>query len=184
MDEQNQVDPTVNPSADQAGETILPIGSRMGDVKAETVVIRQGVAQTIQAARVNVRQGATVQLKAERAEVVQGAMVSAQADKLTLGPGAAALGVLADSVKVEQSLVRVMVSRGPMEMEQSGAIAVIAPTATVKSSMVGLLFARKVEGDVKAMFGPRAAVAFGAAFGAAFGVAFALARGLKRGRRR
>ena len=66
----------------------------------------------------------------------------------------------------------------------SGAIAVIAPTATVKSSMVGLLFARKVEGNVKAMFGPRAAVAFGAAFGTAFGVAFALARGLRRGRRR
>lgn len=72
MDEQNKVDPTANPSADKAAETVLPFGSRMGDVKAETVVIRQGAAQTIQASKVNVRQGATVQLKAEQAEVVIG----------------------------------------------------------------------------------------------------------------
>jgi len=69
-------------------------------------------------------------------------------------------------------------------VQDSAAAAIVAPSVTVNSSVVGLLFARHVEGDVRALFGPRAAVAFGAAFGAAFGVAFALTRTTAQQRRK
>ncbi len=185
MSDQDSTSSRSNPSTHEASaQVVTPIGARIGDVKAETLIIRQGAAQTIEASNVTIRQGAALQLKAETAEIVQGGAVLAQTEKLTLGPGAAALGVLADSVTMDQSLARAVISRGPMGMEQSGAIAVIAPQASVRASLVGLLFARHVEGDVQTIFGPRAAVAFGAAFGAAFGVAFALASRLGRRRKR
>jgi hypothetical protein len=162
--------------------TITQGGAR--DVKADNVIVRLGGAQTVEATNVTVRQGSLVQAKAQTIEIVQSAVALAQGDKLALEAGTQALGVFAGSVTMDGSFAQAVVSRGPVEVEQSATAAVIAPHVAVKSSLVGLLFARHVEGDVNALFGPRAAVAFGAAFGAAFGVAFALARMMKGQRKR
>lgn len=155
-----------------------------GHIKADNVIVRQGGAQKVEATHLTVRQGGVVQAKAETAEIVQSGVVLAQADKMTLDAGAQALGVLAGSATVDGSLAQVIVSRGSVAVEQSATVAMLAPRAMIKNSVVGLLLARHVEGDVNALFGPRAAVAFGAAFGAAFGVAFALTRTSLRRRKR
>jgi hypothetical protein len=91
--------------------------------------------------------------------------------------------VYAGSATLDGALVQAVVSRGPMQVQDSAVVAMVAPSMIVKDSFIGLLFARHVEGEVRALFGPRAAVAFGAAFGAAFGVAFALARTATQQRR-
>jgi len=162
--------------------TITQGGAR--EVKADNVVVRQGGVQRIEAAHVTIRQAGVVQVKADAAQIVQSGVVLAQAEALTLDGGTQALGTFAGSATMDGSLAQVVVSRGPMEIEQSAAVAVLAPAVTVKNSAVGLLVAQRVEGNVSALFGPRAAVAFGAAFGAAFGVAFALARVSSRRRRK
>ena len=162
--------------------TITQGGAR--EVKADNVVVRQGGVQQIEATDVTIRQGGVVQVKADMAQIVQSGVVLAQAENLTLDGGTQALGAFAGSAAMDGSLAQVVVSRGPMEIEQSAAVAMLAPAVTIKNSVVGLLFARRVEGNVSALFGPRAAVAFGAAFGAAFGVAFALARISSRRRRK
>ena len=154
------------------------------DIKADNVIVRQGGVRQIEATHVTIRQGGVVHARAETAEIVQSGVVLAQADKLTLDGGTQALGVFAGSATMDGSLAQAVVSRGPMQVEQSATVVMLAPRVTVKNSAVGLLLARHVEGDVSALFGPRAAVAFGAAFGAAFGVAFALARMAVNQRRR
>jgi len=154
------------------------------DIKADNVIVRQGGVRLIEATNATVRQGGVVQVKAETAEIVQSGVVLAQADKLSLDGGAQAVGVFAGSATIDGSFAQAVVSRGPVQVEQSATVAMLAPRITVKDSAVGLLFARHVEGDVSALFGPRAAVVFGAAFGAAFGVAFALARMTVNQRRR
>jgi len=162
--------------------TITQGGAR--EVKADNVVVRQGGVQRIEAADVTVRQAGVVQVKGDAVQIVQSGVVLAQAEHLTLDGGTQALGTFAGSATMDGSLAQVVVSRGPMEIEQSAAVAILAPAVTVKNSVVGLLVAQRVEGNVSALFGPRAAVAFGAAFGAAFGVAFALARVSSRRRRK
>jgi hypothetical protein len=148
-------------------------------VKATHVTIRQGGAEKIEATNVTIRQSAVAQAKAETVEIVQSVVAFAQADEVTLNAGHAS-GVYAGSAMLDGTLAQAVVSRGPAQVQDSAVMAMVAPSMTVKSSIVGLLFARHVEGDVTAVFGPRAAVAFGAAFGAAFGVAFALARAMRK----
>ncbi len=200
MDEQRNIGPQPDRAAGDVSAQVVNIveaGARdvfahtatitqggASDIKADNVIIRQGGAQRIEATNVTIRQAGVVQAKAETAEIVQSGVLLAQADKLTLDGGTQALGVFAGSATMDGSLAQAIVSRGPMEMEQSATVAMLAPRVTVKNSAIGLLFARHVEGDVRALFGPRAAVAFGAAFGAAFGVAFALARATINQRRR
>ena len=192
MNEQHNLEPQPDLSAgDVSAETVNLVqgGARdvfartatitqggASQVKADNVVVRQGGVQRIEAANVTIRQAGVVQVKADAAQIVQSGVVLAQAEHLTLDGGTQVLGTFAGSATMDGSLAQVVVSRGPMEIEQSAAVAVLAPAVTVKNSVVGLLFAQRVEGNVSALFGPRAAVAFGAAFGAAFGVALALAR--------
>ena len=200
MDEQQSIGPQPDRAAGDVSAQVVNIveaGARdvfahtatitqggASDIKADNVIVRQGGVRQIEATHVTLRQGGVVHARAETAEIVQSGVVLAQADKLTLDGGTQAIGVFAGSATMDGSLAQAVVSRGPMQVEQSATVAMLAPRITVKNSAVGLLLARYVEGDVSALFGPRAAVAFGAAFGAAFGVAFALARMAVNQRRR
>jgi hypothetical protein len=53
-------------------------------------------------------------------------------------------------------------------MEQSAAAVVVAGTVTARDSAIGFLVAREMKGEgVRVLFGPAAALAFGAGFGLA-----------------
>jgi hypothetical protein len=99
-----------------------------------------------------------------------------RAETATLGASSGAAGVLADQVSVQQGGVQVLVSKGDVSAEQSGVGVLVTQHATLKQSGVVFLIAQRVEGDVRALFGPVASAVFGAAFGAAAAVVFLLMR--------
>ena len=105
------------------------------NVKADTVHINQGGAQTIKASTVTVSQGGAGRISADSVTIEQGGLGVARAKTLTLGPGASAFAVVADEAKIEH-----------------GSNAVI-------------LIARSFEGDVQPTIDWRTALAFGAGLG-------------------
>ena len=175
--------------ADRRRESGTPLGRRgrggrgsaesAETIEAETVNVHQGGAQQIVAYRIDIRQGGAARAEASEISVRQGGIGLAKGDRISIEMGAigAALG---GQVDVRQGMSRLTAARESVRMEQSGSFAVLANRVEMaRQSGVVFLFAREVQGDVRALFDWRA----GAAFGAAAGLVAVLARGI-RGRRR
>jgi len=76
----------------------------------------------------------------------------------------------------------VALARENIEMEQSGAVVMVAQTVTARNSGAVLMLANNVEGDVRVVVDRHSAAAFGAVCGAVLGGFLLLARLI--GRRR
>jgi hypothetical protein len=63
-----------------------------------------------------------------------------------------------------------MLARENISVQQGGAVVMAAPRIEVANGGAVFLIAREVHGNVRAMFGPRAALVFGIAAGIVFGL--------------
>lgn len=134
------------------------------------MTIRQGGAGSVRANRLEVRQGGVGRADATDVHVEQGGIGLARGERIDVRMGAvgAALG---RQVEIRQGFARLAASTGSVQMEQAGAMTVIANEVRMgPSSGAVLVVARRVQGDVRALFDWRA----GAAFGVAVGLVLAL----------
>jgi hypothetical protein len=125
------------------------------------VVVNQGAVGRAEATSLEVHQGAVGAARADTITIDQGALGLTAAGEVNVRQGVVG-SILAGSARVEQSFVRTLVA-GEVRIE--------------RATGVGILFARKVVGDVKVILDWRGALAFGAAAGVVAGL-------LRRGRKR
>lgn len=123
----------------------------------------------IQADHVGVRMGAVGRVDSERLEVVQGAVGGARAGSVAVQQGILG-GAIAGEVSVRQSVARSILAR-EARVEQSFVRTLAAAEVRVeRTTIVGVLFARRVVGEVRVLVDWRGALAFGAAFGLLVGL--------------
>ena len=101
-------------------------------VRAETVTISQGGANSVEAENVSITQGGAAQVRAAQLSISEGGVALARTENLTIGESGSAFAVVADSATVEEG------------------------------GNVFMLIARSVGGDVRPVLDWRAALAFGA----------------------
>ncbi len=148
-------------------------------VGADEVVMRQAGARSVQADAVTVRQGGVVQARAKELEMLQGGVVLAQTDELRLTASEAGLVHAGGSTVMDQSGAVALVARGPVTMDQCGAVVMAAPEVHADEANAVFLLARRVDGRVNAVFGPRESLLLGAAAGVAAGLILRLSRKLR-----
>ena len=138
-------------------------------VEGDQVSITQGGATTVTAGTVDIRQGGIARAQADDIKVTMGGIALARADRINVEMGGmgisiareahltqgAARSVFAKDVRVDQGLVGTAIA-GKVTFE--------------RPSPVFLLVAGKTEGDVRAIFDWKGALAFGALFGAIVGI--------------
>lgn len=168
--------------AKRTPETLEVIRGAPERVEANDVVLRQAGARSIDAESVSVRQGGIVQAQTERLDMLQGAVVLAQTWEARMTASDAGLVCAGGPVTMDQSGAMALLAREAVTMDQSGVVLMMAPEVHADEANAVFLLARRVDGDVHAVFGPRESLLFGAAAGAAVGLGFLLIRGL-RGRR-
>lgn len=148
-------------------------------VDADDVVMRQAGASSVRADAVSIRQGGVVRMDATQVDMLQGGVVLARADELRLTASEAGLIYAAGPTVMDQSGAVGLVAGGAVTMDQSGAVLMAAPEVRADEANAVFLLARRVDGHVNAVFGPRESLLLGAAAGAAAGVVLLIARGLR-----
>jgi hypothetical protein len=139
-------------AAREAAATVTEAG--IDETTATSVSVVQGGIGRLRAEDVAVSRGAVGLAQADRVSVELGALGGAYAQQVRVTQGVAN-GVVARDAVVGQSLVRTMIA---------GSVRADRPTGVL------FLFAARVDGDVRPVFGWRAAIAFGAAFGLVSGL--------------
>jgi len=115
------------------------------EIVAEVVEVHQGAVGRVEAGELTVTMGAVGAARAERIDIERGAL------------GAA----LADEIEISQSMVQSVVAR-EVGLEHVVARVIVAGQVTIeKPSLVGVLLAGKVDGDVRPIVDWRGALAFG-----------------------
>ena len=104
----------------------------VGDVRAESVTISQGGANSVEAKTVSITQGGAAQVRADDLSVSQGGVALARTGNLSVDEGGSAFAVMADSATVHEG------------------------------GNVFMLIARSAEGAGRPFLDWRAALAFGA----------------------
>lgn len=148
------------------------------------VSIYQGGADFVEGDRVSITQGGATNVTAGSVDVRQGGIARAQADDIKVTMGGVGLA-RADRINVEMGGMGISIAR-EAHLTQGAARSVIAKDVRVDQGLVGTAFAGKVtferpspvfllvagktEGDVRAMFDWKGALAFGALFGAIVGL--------------
>jgi hypothetical protein len=136
-----------------------------GQIKADSIELRQAGAQTIAGQQVNIRQGGVVQARSEQLSITQGGLVFAETGEATLTASTAGAVLASGNVTLDQSIARVVLSRGDVTVDQGGSGLVVGRNVrTGDNSGTIFILAGRVEGEVKAMFGPVSSAAFGAGF--------------------
>jgi hypothetical protein len=139
----------------------------VGDVIARDVTIRQGGARSVAADNVVIRQGGAARARAEQLSVIQGGVALARADKLEVTAGGVG-AVLANDVGLAQTAAQIVAARESVELDQSAAGLVVGGEMRARDSAIGLLITPRFEGHGnRVLFGPSAALAFGAGLGLA-----------------
>jgi hypothetical protein len=129
-------------------------------VRAETVSVHQGSVQTVNAESIDVRQGAVARVDARDVSVTGGAIALARGERISIELGAAGAAI-AGEAHVTQGAVNAVVAR-EAHVEQSLVQTVIANDVRFdRPSAVVFLLARRVEGEMRAIFDWRGGLAFG-----------------------
>jgi hypothetical protein len=152
-------------------------------VEGSEVTLRQAGAQSVKAETLVIRQGGALQAEAERLEVLEGGVVLARAKSANLTASRVAVVLSGGDVKMDQAGARVVLARGDVTMDQAGSLVLAAPSIKAQNCGTFLLIAGRVDGEVRAAFGPRESVIFGAMTGAVAGLVLLLARLVRRARR-
>ena len=144
---------------DQATTAVVP-----GEVRADSVIVSQGGVGFVNATTVDVRQGGIGRVEARDVAVSMGGIGIARGESVSVEMGGIGAAFATD-VRVSKGGVNAVVAREAL-VEQSIVQTVLADRVVFqRPSGVLFLIARRVEGNVRALFDWRGAVAFGAAFG-------------------
>lgn len=148
------------------------------------LVINQGGLDTATAERIEVHRGGIREARGTAIDVAQGGIAHAVATDIAVSRGGIALArgervsiemggaafVLAREARVSQGGVRTVLA-GEVHVTQGGIGSVVANHVTVhQPSAVGIILARHVHGEVRALLDWRGAIAFGAVVGLLMGV--------------
>lgn len=163
----------------------------LGDVGADEVSLAQCAARNVNGQDVRM-----VQCSAQsvRAENLSGTMTAAlEQDAVTANLRFCSVGmldadkadvnigniyaVLGHQVSLRSCGARMVVAQDRVDMQQSGAALVAANEIEATEVRAGVVIAKEVRGNVRALLDTRAAAIFGAAFGAAFAAIWFLRRG-------
>ncbi|MBI5582877.1 MAG: hypothetical protein HY892_03545 [Deltaproteobacteria bacterium] len=151
-------------------------------VRGINVTLRQAGAHTINAENLILRQGGAVKVEAGHLEMTQGGLVAAKTQKADLKASYSTLVIAEGPIHMDQSGAQVLVAKGDVTMDQSGAVVLISRTVKAEHSGATFLIAREVQGDIKATFGPKESLIFGAAAGIVAGLTCFLFRMLSKSR--
>ena len=148
----------------------------VGDVVAHDVTVKQGGARSISADSVAIRQGGAARVHATQLRVTQGGVALARTEQLHVTGGLVG-GVLASGAHLEQTKAQIVVARESVEIDQGAAALVVTGHSRVRDSAIGVVITSRFEGsNNRVLFGPRAALAFGAGVGLVLAVTRALFR--------
>lgn len=146
------------------------------NVSAESVTIRQAGAQSIEAQTISIKQGGALRMDAGRVDAAAAAIGVIRAEEVNVGPSCQVVGTLAGTVTIEESIAPVIVARGSAHLDQSAAGVLVSNRITLNNSAAVLAVAETINGDVRMQVRPQVAAVFGAALGAALGVTVLLGR--------
>jgi hypothetical protein len=136
----------------------------VGDVSARRVDVRQGQLREVHADVVNVRQAGLGRVSAHEVAILQSSVGAATGGTRRLGPNSAAGIVAGRDVTFDQSRAPIVLAGRRARVDQAAVGLVAAQRVSLRQSAAGVVFALKVTGDVRPLFGPAAALAFGAGF--------------------
>ena len=157
-----------------------PVLESTGDVQTKTVHIEQGGATSVTVDHIIVRQGGVVKAETKQFEMIQGVVLQAKTETAHLTTSNAGVLVARGEVDMDQSAARTLVASGNVTMNQSGAVVMVAQDVKADKSGVVFLFARKVEGSISPLFGPRESVLFGSVAGLVAGLVILASKQMKR----
>ncbi len=143
------------------------------------VVVRQGGAQSMEADHLIVRQGGAASVRATRLDVTQGFVGYIQTDAASMTAAKAGVVVANGDTHIDQSLSQVYLSKGNSTIDQSAIAVLVANEVKVESSSTIFLLAKKVEGNLTTMFGPRESLLFGAIAGLVVGAILLMSKFVK-----
>ncbi|HEY4633536.1 MAG TPA: hypothetical protein VIH00_06420 [Candidatus Limnocylindrales bacterium] len=149
----------------EAGDVPAAETAAGGDaVSADVVSISQGGVQFAQARHVDIVQGGIMRAEATDIAVSQGAIGLARGDRVSLEMGGMLVAV-AREARISQAYARQVIAR-EVDVDQAAIGTLVTARASfARRGLVGILVARQVEGDVRALLDWRGALAFGAALG-------------------
>lgn len=150
------------------------------NVRGINVTMRQAGAHTVSADHLVMRQGGAVKAEADHLEMTQGGLVAAKTKTADLKASMASLIAASGDVRLDQAGAQILLSKGDVTMDQSGAVVMISRSVKADHSGATFLIARDVQGDLKATFGPRESLLFGAAAGIVTGLTLFLLRLFQR----
>lgn len=134
-------------------------------VIGDTVLVRQGGAETIEGNLIQIRQGGVVNARAARMEMNAGGVVYAQTENADLSNATAGILFSKGQANLDQSAAQILACGGSVEADQSAVGVLVSKEVSLNNSAVVFLVASKVNGNVTPMFGSREAAAFGAVAG-------------------
>ena len=140
------------------------------DVSARRVDIRQSSLRDVQADVAHVRQAGLARVSAQELTLLQSSVGAATGGTLRVGPNVTAGVVAGRDVSFDQGRTPVVLAGRRARIDQAAVGLVAAQRVSLYQSGAGAIFALKVTGDVRPLFGPAAALAFGAAFALVLGV--------------
>ena len=136
---------------------------------AQRIEVRQGGISQASAASIDVWQGGIAQAQATDIAVTQGGIALARGERISVEMGGVALMVARDA-RLSQGGAQTVLARD-VHVEQGIVGTVVANNVTVaRPSLVGLVLARNVHGEVRAILDWRGALAFGAVAGVLMGL--------------
>ena len=132
--------------------------------------MRMDPSKPVAADAVTIHQGGASKVFAKDVRVRQGGIGVARSDSIHVSSGAVG-AVLTRDATLEQTATPVVMAAKQARLEQAAGGVVVAESVHASQSAVGFLIARNVSGDVRVLFGPRGAFAFGAGVACVIGAA-------------
>lgn len=162
----------------------------LGDVGAEQVNLTQCTARAVNGQEVRMVQSSAQSMRAENLNATMTAALEQNAttanlrfcsvgmldaDKADVNIGNI-YAVLGHQVSLQSCGARMIVAQDRIEIERSGAALMAANEIEATEVRAGVVLAKEIRGNVRALLDTRAAAIFGAAFGAAFAAIWFLRR--------
>lgn len=139
------------------------------NAKAQRIEVRQGGISQASASSIDVWQGGVAQAQATDIAVTKGGIALARGERVSVEMGGIGLLVARDA-RLSQGGAQTVLARD-VHVEQGIVGTVVANHVTVaRPSLVGLVLARNVHGEVRALLDWRGALAFGAVVGVLMGL--------------
>jgi hypothetical protein len=170
MSTNNDQSPRRAPPAKAAGELPRRLEVEQQDVRDVTgrrVDIRQSGLRDVHADVVSVRQAGLGRVAAQEVDLLQSSVGVVTGGAVRVGPNTAAGLVAGRDVSLDQSRTPIVLAGRRARIDQAAVGLVAAQRVSLRQSAAGAVFALKVSGDVRPLFGTQAALAFGVAFAVA-----------------